>query len=168
MKLSKLMSEKRQLAGNRTKKSGEDGLVPKLLKTRNFRIITAGMELIACSISDRLQFQDVFIFTELWFFLIEHARVSTGKTKSFPAPTQSVQLFTKDCEMSSYMTRRLSNGHFRDTYGVKFLPWSITATLHQDICVLPSYRETPPERLENGGLNKVLSRNTTGKSPRKL
>ncbi|POM76610.1 Hypothetical protein PHPALM_6125 [Phytophthora palmivora] len=94
------------------------------------------LQLESCSISTRLQFQDMFIHTELCFFLIEHAHVSTGKTKSFPASTQSV-----------YDTKRLSNGHFRDTYGVKFLPWPIT---HQDLFVLPSYRETPPDRKENG------------------
>ncbi|POM76565.1 Hypothetical protein PHPALM_6178 [Phytophthora palmivora] len=49
-------------------------------------------------------------------------------------------------------TRRLSNGHFRDSYGLPFLPCPITATLHQDLGVLTPRQETPPEKLENGGL----------------
>ncbi|POM71136.1 Hypothetical protein PHPALM_12332 [Phytophthora palmivora] len=92
----KLHGDKRQLAGNWVKKSGEEGLVPKLLKTRNDRTIPAGMGLTACSISARLQFLDMFIHTELWFFLTELAHVSTGKMKTFPVSTQSAHLSTKD------------------------------------------------------------------------
>ncbi|POM60611.1 hypothetical protein PHPALM_30514 [Phytophthora palmivora] len=51
-----------------------------------------------------------------------------------------------------YDTRRLSNGHFRDTYSIKFLPWLITATLRQDLSVLPPHQETPPEIIGKRGL----------------
>ncbi|POM78395.1 Hypothetical protein PHPALM_4077 [Phytophthora palmivora] len=96
IKLSELMSEKHQLAGNWVTKSGEEGLVPKLPKTRNDRIVAAGRGLSACSISARLQFHDMFIHTELWFFLTELAHVSTGKMKNFPVSTQSAHFSTKD------------------------------------------------------------------------
>ncbi|POM75963.1 Hypothetical protein PHPALM_6855 [Phytophthora palmivora] len=73
IKLSELMSEKRQLAGNCIKKSADEGLVTKLLKTRNDRTVAAGMcnftplmeGLTPCSNSARLQFLDMFIHTEL-------------------------------------------------------------------------------------------------------
>ncbi|POM67271.1 Hypothetical protein PHPALM_16782 [Phytophthora palmivora] len=97
----------------------------------------------------------MFIQTELWLFLIEHAHVSTAIHEGL----RIEQLFD---------TRRLSNGHFRDTYDVKFLPWPITATLHYGLGVLPPHQEKPPERIGKRGLNQALSRNTTGKSPRKL
>ncbi|GMF14280.1 unnamed protein product [Phytophthora lilii] len=44
-------------------------------------------------------------------------------------------------------------GHFRDTYSVKFLPWSTTATLHQDTTVHPPQLERVPERIGKRGLN---------------
>ncbi|POM68208.1 Hypothetical protein PHPALM_15660 [Phytophthora palmivora] len=52
--------------------------------------------LTAYSISARLQFQNMFIHIEFWFFLTKHALFSTGKTKPLSVPTQSVQLSTKD------------------------------------------------------------------------
>ncbi|POM64374.1 Hypothetical protein PHPALM_20101 [Phytophthora palmivora] len=143
------MSEKHQLAGNWIKKSEEEGLVPKLLKTRNDRTVAAGIvqQLGPIAIPGYVHPHRIVILPD------RTCTCFNWQDENFPCVHAIGAAIHEGLRIEQlYDTRRLSNGRFRDTYSIKFLPWPITATLHQDLSVLPPHQETPPERIGKRGL----------------